>query len=278
MPDVPTDTHGDRNTGAPGRDGWAAHAEPDQPPEALDEPLGRLRAADDPDQIAAAVRDTLSRLPRVLAPADWPDDCGFDAEQHWWASITARHGAADTFQAARDHLADAMDRSRDTADEIRRDSDPARRTAAWLTRGPEMLRYVAGVSAYARGLLTHTTPQALQCVLAAMAHLAGTDRADDVPAAVYDLLYQCNGILVGCLDWQPSLADAARRWYGLTVPPGTEQGWWRARAHVGEAAERFQQAVRSWLHVRIDPAGAATLAGPLAHECDLALDLVGAEH
>jgi hypothetical protein len=32
--------------------------------------------------------------------------------------------------------------------------------------------------------------------------------------------------------------------------------------------------VRSWLHVRIDPAGAATLAVPLAHECDRALDLI----
>src|SRR6266702_8006 len=273
MPDVPTDTHGDRNTGA-----LRPHAEPDQPPEALDEPLGRLRASDDPDQIAAAVRDTLSRLPRVLAPGAWLDDCGFDTEQHWWAGITARHGAADTFQAARDHLADAMDRSRDTADEIRRDPDPTRRTEAWLAHGPEMLRYVAGVSVYARGLLTHTTPQALQGVLEAMAQLAGTDRADDVPAAVYDLLYQCNGILVGWLDWEPSLADAARRWYGLAVTPGTEAGWWRARAHVGEAADCFQQAVRSWLHVRIDPAGAATLAGPLARECDLALELVATEH
>jgi len=233
-----------------------------------------LRASDDPDQIATAVRDSLSRLPRVLTGPNWLDDCGFDTEQHWWAGITARHGAPGTFQAARDHLADALDRSRDTAEEIRRDPDPARRTDAWLSHGPEMLRYVAGVSAYARGLLTHTTPQALQAVLEAMAGLASTDRADDVPAAVYELLYQCNGILVGWLDWEPSLADAARRWYGLTVSPGTEEGWWRARAHVGEAAERFQQAVRSWLHVRIDPAGAAMLAGPLAQECDLALALV----
>jgi hypothetical protein len=273
MPDVPTDTHGDRNTGALRPD-----AEPDQPPAALDEPLSRLRAADDPDQIAAAVRDSLSRLPRVLAAPDWLDDCGFGTEQHWWGSITARHGATDTFQAARDHLADAMDRSRDTADEIRRDPDSTRRSDAWLTHGPEMLRYVAGVSSYARGLLTHTTPLALQGVLAAMARLAATDRAQDVPAAVYDLLYQCNGILVGWLDWEPSLADAARRWYGLAVPPGTEQGWCLALAQVGEAAERFQQAVQSWLHVRIDPAGAATLASPLARECDLALDLVAAEH
>jgi hypothetical protein len=265
MPDVPTDP----NPGV-----LRPLAEPDQPPEALDEPLGRLRTSDDPDQIAAAVRDSLSRLPRVLAASDWPDDCGFDTEQHWWAGITARHGAAATFQAARDHLADALDRSRDTAEEIRRDPDPTRRTDAWLSHGPEMLRYVAGVSAYARGLLTHTTPQALQGVLEAIARLASTDRADDVPAAVYELLYQCNGILVGWLDWEPSLADAARRWYGLTVPPGTEEGWSRARAQVGEAAERFQQAVRSWLHVRIDPASAAMLAGPLAQECDLALAIV----
>ncbi len=111
-----------------------------------------------------------------------------------------------------------------------------------------------------------------------MARLAGTERAEDVPAAVYDLLYQCNGILVGWLDWEPSLADAARRWYGLTVPPGAEEDWSRARTQVGEAAERFQQAARSWLHVRIDPAGAAALASPLAHECDQALDLVGTGH
>jgi hypothetical protein len=167
-----------------------------------------------------------------------------------------------------------MDRSRDTAEEIRRDPDPARRTDAWRSHGPEMLRYVAGVSAYARGLLTHTTPQALQTVLAAIARLTNTDRADDVPAAVYDLLYECNGLLVGWLDWEPSLADAARRWYGRTVSPGTEQGWLQARTQVGEAAERFQQSVRSWLHVRIDPASAAMLAGALAEECDRALDLV----
>src|SRR6266568_2246416 len=178
MPDVPTDTHG----------ALRPHPEPGQPPEALDEPLDRLRAAADPDQIAAAVRDALSRLPLVLAAPDWLDDCGFDTEQHWWQSISARTGAPETFQAARDHLADALDRARDTADEIRRDPDPARRADAWLTHGPQTLRYVAGVSVYARGLLTHTTPQALQAVLEVLARLTGTERAEDIPAVVYDLL------------------------------------------------------------------------------------------
>src|SRR5690348_4105707 len=114
MPDVPTDIYGDRNTGA-----LRPHPEPSQPPEALDEPLGRLRAAGDPDQIAAAVRDALAMLPLVLAGPEWLDDCGFDTEQHWWRSLSARSGAPETFQAARDHLADALDRARDTADEIR---------------------------------------------------------------------------------------------------------------------------------------------------------------
>src|SRR5215472_6712588 len=116
MPAVPTDTHGDRNTGA-----LRPHPEPSQPPEALDEPLGRLRAADDPDQIAAAVRDALATLPTVLASPDWLDD--------------------------------ALDHARNTAAEIRRDPDPGRRAESWLHHGPQTLRYVAGVSIFARGLL-----------------------------------------------------------------------------------------------------------------------------
>src|SRR3981081_2951517 len=113
MPDVPTDTHGDRNAGA-----LRPYPEPSHPPETLDEPLDRLRAAADPDQIAAAVRDALSRLPLVLGAPDWLAACGFAAKQNWWHSISARTGAPATFQAARDHLADALDRARDTADEI----------------------------------------------------------------------------------------------------------------------------------------------------------------
>jgi hypothetical protein len=273
MPDVPTDTQGDRNT-----DALRPYPEPSRPPETLDEPLDRLRAATDPDQIAAAVRDVLSQLPLVLAAPDWLDDCGFDGEQTWWHGISARTGAAATFQAARDHLADAFDRARDTADEIRSDPEPARRVDAWVTHGTAALRYVAGVSVFARGLLTHTTPQALQGVLESMSRLSGTDRAEEVPAAVYDLLYHCNDVLVGDADWEPSLADAARRWYGLTVTPGTDHAWWQARDHIGQAADGFQQAVTPWLHVQIDVSSAAQLAGPLARGCDEAFGLVNTEH
>ena len=273
MPDVPTDTHGDRNTGA-----LRPHPEPSQPPEALDEPLGRLRSAADADQIAGAVRDALSRLPLVLAPPDWLDDCGFDTEQQWWQGISSHVGAPETFQAARDHLADALDRARDTADEIRRDPDPARRAESWVSHGPPTLRYVAGVSVYARGLLTHTTPQALQAVLEAIHRLGGIDRAEDVPSAIYDLLYHCNGLLVGTLDWEPSLAEAARQWYGLAVQSGTEHRWLEAKAQVAQAADAFQQQVQAWLHVPVDPASASLLASPLAHECDQALGVVNADH
>lgn len=269
MPDVPTDTHGDRNTGA-----LRPHPEPSQPPEALDDPLDRLRSAADPDQIAMAVRDALSRLPLVLAGPGWLDDCGFDTEQHWWQSITSRIGAPETFQAARDHLVDALDRARDTADEIRRDPDPARRAALWPAHGPQTIRYVAGVSVYARGLLTHATPQALQGVLEAMHRLTGTDRADDVPTAVYDLLCHANHVLVGGAEWEPALGTAAQRWYGLTVRPGTEHVWLRARDHVGTAADAFQQGVQPWLHVPVDLASASLLAAPLAAACDQAWELV----
>ncbi|HEY0805444.1 MAG TPA: hypothetical protein VGD84_10275 [Pseudonocardiaceae bacterium] len=270
---MPTDTHGDRNTGA-----LRPYPEPSQPPETLDEPLDRLRAAADPDQIAAAVRDALSRLPLVLAAPDWLDDCGFDTEQTWWHGISGRTGAPATFQAARDHLADALDRARDTADEIRSDPDPARRSDAWVTHGAQTLRYVAGVSVYARGLLTHTTPQALQGVLESTARVAGTDRAEDLPTAVYDLLYYCNGVLVGDDDWEPSLADAARRWYGLTVASSVDHAWWQARDHIARAADEFGHAVAPWLHVPIDASSAAQLAGPLARGCDEAWGLVNTNH
>jgi hypothetical protein len=271
MPDVPTDTHGDRNSGT------LRPTEPAAPPETLDEPLARLHAAQDQDAIAAAVRDALYRLPQVLAADDWSDDCGFRTEQSWWAAITARYGAPATFQAARDHLADALERARDTAEEIRRNPDPSTRADAWLTHGPETLRYVAGVSAYARGLLTHTTPQALQGVLEAITRLTNTNRADDLPAAVYDLLYQCNLVLVGEADWEPSLAGAARDWYGR-IMPSTEPGWCSAQEHIGRAADTFQQAVRPWLHVPVDQNGAAMLAGPLVQGCAEALTLLGTEH
>ena len=271
MPDVPTDTHGDRNTGA-----LRPHPEPSQPPEALDEPLGRLRAAGDPDQIAAAVRDALAMLPLVLAGPEWLDDCGFDTEQHWWQSLSARSGAAETFQAARDHLADALDHARNTAAEIRRDPDPGRRVESWLHHGPQSLRYVAGVSMFARGLLTHTTPQAMQGVLEAMSRLSGTSRPEDLPGAVYDLLYQCNGVLVGGLDWEPSLAEAARKWYGGTVPPAMPK-WDRARDHVARAADWFQQQVSPWLHVAVDETNRTRLAAPLAEGCDEAWELVHTE-
>jgi hypothetical protein len=270
MPDVPTDTQGDRSSGA-----LRPHHEPAYPPEALDEPLGRLRSAGDPDQIAAAVRDALYWLPAVLAGGDWADDCGFGTEQRWWAGITARHGAAATFQAARDHLFDALERARDTAEEIRRDPDPAGRAAGWLAHGPQTLRYVAGVSVYARGLLTHTTPQSLQTVLEAATRLAGTDRVEDGPAAVYDLLYQCNGVLVGDQAWEPTLADAARPWYGLTVPAGAQPHWPAVRDLIGRAADTFGLSVRSWLHIPIDPGSAAMLAAPLAQDCDQALTMLG---
>jgi hypothetical protein len=273
MPEAPTDTHGEGNSGV-----VLSHPEPAYPPETLDEPLGRLRAVQDPDQIAAAVRDSLYCLPLVLAAPGWVDDCGFAPEQQWWASITSQHGAAATFHAARDHLADALERARDTAEEIRGEPDPAGRAGAWLSHGPATLRYVAGVSTYARGLLTHTTPQALQGLLEAITRLAGISYPPDLPAAVYDLLYQANGLLVGERDWEPSLAEEAREWYGLSATSGTEAGFLHARDQVGQAAEQFQQSARPWLHVAVDPASAAGLAGPLAHECGLARAAIGLDH
>jgi hypothetical protein len=94
---------------------------------------------------------------------------------------------------------------------------------------------------------------------------------------VYDLLYHCNGLLVGDLDWEPSLAEAARRWYGQAVPDNAAaQAWTRARDDIAQAADGFQQQVQPWLHVSVDAASAARLAAPLALGCDQAWELMNA--
>jgi hypothetical protein len=114
--------------------------------------------------------------------------------------------------------------------------------------------------------------------LEAITRLTNTDRADDLPSAVYDLLYQCNLVLVGEAEWEPSLADAARDWYGRTMPTGADTGWWPVREHISRAADAFQQAVRPWLHVPVDQNGAAMLVGPLVQGCAEALAQLSTEH